>query len=304
MALRQSAVLALGQLGDCDKDDIDVAIRAALLRGLKDPDQQVQAFSLIAMGQVGGQAGPDPAEEEHGRSELRRTLSKQLASGNRRRPWAALAIGVMERELADAGAAVSPEQLRALDMALSSTRSGHDVSAYALALGIARSEGSAQTLMDQLDRQSEDEVRGHIAVGLGLMDATVATEQIQEIVSTSKYRATLLEQSAIALGLLGDRGVAGNLATMLRTEAKSLASQAAIASALGFIGDSGSIDPLLEMLHDEGLTDRARAFAIAALGIVGDKEPLPWNSKLSVDLNYRANASTLVEGGKGVIEIL
>jgi HEAT repeat protein len=304
VALRQSAVLALGQLGDCDKDPIDVKIRAALLRGLKDPDPQVQAFSLIAMGQVGGQVGDEPADEANGRSDLRRTLSSQLANGKRRRPWAALAIGVMERELAEAGAAVSPEQLAALDMALSSTRSGHDVSAYALALGIARSEGHASTLMDQLDSQSEDIVRGHIAVGLGMMNATGATEQIQEIVSKSKYRATLLEQSAIALGLLGDRGVAGKLAVMLRDEAKSLASQAAIASALGFIGDSGSIDPLLDMLHDDSLTDRARAFAIAALGIVGDKEPLPWNSKLSVDLNYRASASTLVEGGKGVIEIL
>jgi HEAT repeat protein len=159
--------------------------------------------------------------------------------------------------------------------------------------------------MTQLEAQSDDAVRGHIAVGLGLMNATESIEQIQEIVADSKYRAALLQQAAIALGLLGDRGVAGNLAVMLREEAKSLASQAAIASALGFIGDSGSIDPLLEMMHDDkNLTDRARAFAIAALGIVGDKEPLPWNSKLSVDLNYRANASTLVEGGKGVIEIL
>ena len=305
-ALRQSAVLALGRLGDCDGQDLDVAIRAALMRGLKDPDQQVQAFSLIAMGQVGGQVGPDAVADEPGRKELRRALSNQLANGKRRRPWAALAIGIMEREIADAGAAVAPEQLQALDASLESTRSGHDVAAYALALGIARAHGSSATLLEQLDKQSEDDVRGHIAVGLGLMNATGATERIQEIVAGSKYRATLLEQAAISLGLLGDRGVARKLAVMLREEAKSLASQAAIASALGFIGDSGSIDPLLEMVHDEDekLTDRARAFAIAALGIVGDKEPLPWNSKLSVDLNYRANASTLVEGGKGVIEIL
>ncbi|MCA8978378.1 MAG: hypothetical protein H6831_14280 [Planctomycetes bacterium] len=304
--MRQSAVLALGRLGDCDEDPLDVAIRAALQRGLKDPDQQVQAFSLIAMGQVGGRVGLDTAAEEAGRADLRRVLGSQLASGKRRRPWAALGIGIMERELADAGAAVSAPQLDALESSLASTRSGNEVAAYALALGIARVHGSSDALLEQLGSQSDDVVRGHIAVGLGLMNATGATERIQEILADSKYRAALLEQAAISLGLLGDRGVARKLAEMLRKEAKSLASQAAIASALGFIGDSGSIDPLLEMVYDddEKLTDRARAFAIAALGIVGDKEPFPWNTKLSVDLNYRANASTLVEGGKGVIEIL
>lgn len=306
--VRQSAVLALGQLGDCDDDRIDVEIRAALQRGLKDPDQQVQAFALIAMGQVGGRTSAGPAEEASGRAQIRKALSGQLANGKRRRPWAALAIGVMERELSDSGAIVSADQIQALESALDSTRSGHDVAAYALALGIARSQGSSDKLVEQLNSQSDDAMRGHITVGLGLMNAKGATEQIQAILASSKYRATLLEQAAIALGLLGDRGVAGKLAVMLRTEAKSLASQAAIASALGFIGDSGSIDPLLEMFNNtEGanrVTDRARAFAIAALGIVGDKEPLPWNSKLSVDLNYRASASTLVEGGKGVIEIL
>ena len=305
VAMRQSAVLALGTLGDCDGQELDVAIRAALARGLSDPDQLVQRFSLISMGRVGGRVVGGESLEAQGRKELRATLAKQLAKGRQRRPWAALAIGVMERDLADAGAQVSSDQLGALTSALETTRSGHDVAAYSLALGIAHAQGSAAALVDQLDSQSDDAVRGHIAVGLGLMEATAATEQIQEVLAKSKYRARLLEQAAMALGLLGDRGVASQLAHMLREDARSLASQAAIASALGFIGDSGSIDPLLEMLADDkGMTDRARAFAIAALGIVGDKELLPWNAKLSVDLNYRATASTLVEGGKGVIEIL
>lgn len=302
--MRQSAVLAIGGLGDCDEDPHDVAMRAALQRGLKDPDPQVQFFSLIAMGQVGGRLSARPADEEAGRAELRKTLTRQLASGKRRRPWAALGIGIMERELFDAGRPVDQVRIDALEASLREGRSGNDVAAYAIGLGIARARGSADVLLDQLERQSEDAVRGHLSVGLGLMDANAAIEPIQEIVAKSKYRAALLEQAAIALGLLGDRGAAGKLERMLRDEAQSLASQAAIASALGFIGDAGSVDPLLDMAQDDGVTDLARAFAIAALGIVGDKEPLPWNAKLSVDLNYRANASTLVEGGKGVIEIL
>jgi HEAT repeat protein len=109
----------------------------------------------------------------------------------------------------------------------------------------------------------------------------------------------------VALGLLGDKELVPELVTLLGN-AKSLASQAAIASGLGFIGDSRSIDPLVAMLKKkEGLTDTARGFAAVALGIVCDKELLPWNAKLSADMNYRASVSTLQgEGGTGILDIL
>ena len=76
---------------------------------------------------------------------------------------------------------------------------------------------------------------------------------------------------------------------------------------LGFIGDVRSIPPLVEMLvdeHDEH-SDRARAFCAVALGIVADKEALPWNSKIGVDINYRANTETLTGvSGTGILDIL
>ena len=87
--------------------------------------------------------------------------------------------------------------------------------------------------------------------------------------------------------------------------AKGLSSQAALASALGAIGDSRSIEPLIEMLADKQKTDTARGFAAVALGIVCDKESLPWNSKISCGINYRANTTTLAgEGGTGILDIL
>ena len=92
---------------------------------------------------------------------------------------------------------------------------------------------------------------------------------------------------------------------MLRNEAKTLSTQAAIASALGFIGDARSIDPLVEMLASTDVTPKARAFAGVALGIVADKETLPWNSKISVDINYRANTTSLTSPeGTGILDIL
>jgi HEAT repeat protein len=113
-----------------------------------------------------------------------------------------------------------------------------------------------------------------------------------------------LKQSAIGLGLLGDKKIVPDLITMLG-EARSLASQAAVASALGFIGDSRSIDPLIAMLESTpGVGATARGFAAVALGIVGDKEALPWNSKISTNINYRANTATLTGEGQGILDIL
>jgi hypothetical protein len=89
-------------------------------------------------------------------------------------------------------------------------------------------------------------------------------------------------------------------------QATGLSSQAAISSALGFIGDARSVDPLIAMLEDSQKTDLARGFAAAALGIVADKEDLPWNTKISVNINYRANTTTLTnpESGNGILDLL
>ena len=148
----------------------------------------------------------------------------------------------------------------------------------------------------------------YLCISLGLMDAREAevVKEIQTIARDSKYKADLLKDSAVGLGLLGDKELVPELVKMLE-EAKGLASQAALASALGFIGDSRSIDPLVAMLkRKEGISDTARGFAAVALGIVADKELLPWNSKISTNINYRANTTTLTssETGTGILDIL
>jgi HEAT repeat protein len=107
-------------------------------------------------------------------------------------------------------------------------------------------------------------------------------------VRESRYKPDQLKSAAIGLGLLGDKDLVPDLISMLG-EAKTTSSQAAIASALGFIGDSRSIDPLVSMLKKPDVSATARGFAAVALGIVADKESLPWNAKISTDINYRAN---------------
>ena len=71
------------------------------------------------------------------------------------------------------------------------------------------------------------------------------------------------------------------------------------------VGDAGSIGPLVELLDDTDKTASARAFAAVALGLVCDQDELPWNTILSVDLNYSAAPATLYDqAGFGILNIL
>jgi HEAT repeat protein len=306
--VKQSCVLALGQIGDTDKDKLDVEIRDTLKRVSEESSEpQARYFATISLGQIGGRAGKGEGNED-GVRDVRNMLLASLTKGKSgTRPWAGVAIGVMERAILNSSAAgQSPSSIAkdTLRIALKESTSPDQVGAYAIGCGIAKDIEAKDLLLAKLKEISDQQARGYVAVSLGLMDARDAVKPIQDIVKDSKYKPDLLKQAAIALGLLGDKELVLDLVGMLK-EAKGLATQAAIASALGFIGDSRSIDPLVEMLRNKDLTATARGFAAVALGIVADKEELPWNSKISTNINYRANTSTLTDPqGTGILDIL
>jgi HEAT repeat protein len=307
--LRQSAALALGQVGTCEKDTketFDGEIRDELARLIgKGSNQQEKRFAMIALAQVGGVAGLGEFPWE-GQQMVRGELLKHLSRGkSEEKPWAAMSLGVMGRALVEAGEFPNMDATRALRLATASEKNPSRVGAYVLALGLRKDLESAPMLVEKMEYFSgSDDARGYCAVGLGLMKARGQITDVQDIVRTSKYRPELLQQAAVGLGLLGDQALVGELVDMLQNDANSMATQAAIASGLGQIGDKGSIDPLIEMLGDKQITALARGFAAVALGIVCDKEPLPWNSKISVNINYRANTTSLTGEGLGILDIL
>jgi hypothetical protein len=306
--IQQSCVQALSLLGDNDEDPLDVEIRKVVFDVPKSVgDQQARHFGMIAAGRLGGTVGTGKdAGSGKGIDEITKHLSTQLSKGKSSlRPWAGLAMGVMGWNLNKSNEDHGVGNLsKALQNALRDEKANDKVGAYAIAVGILGDTEAETILIDKLNRLKDDEARGYVAVGLGLMNSRAAIEPIQAIVTESKYRPELLKQAAIGLGLLGDKELVNDLLNML-AEAKGLATQAAISSALGFIGDQRSIDPLVEMLQNKDITDKARGFAAVALGIVADKEPLPWNSKLAVDLNYRAATTTLNDTeGTGILNIL
>jgi HEAT repeat protein len=299
----QSCILALGQIGDNDADKLDDAIRVALMEVPKDQsDQQARNFSLIALAQTGGRPGAgEPGKKEDTAKYLVSTLEKGKGP---LQPWAGLAVGVYGRALTDNGQPAPAEAASALRAQLSAEKGTDKLPAYAVGAGILKDLESKEILIGKLSTIKDTDTRGYLAVGLGLMNAREAIQPIQTIITESKYQPELLKQAAIALGLLGDKELVPDLIKMLE-ESKALSTQAALASALGSIGDSRSIDPLVAMLENKSLPDGARGFAAVALGIVADKEALPWNSKISVGLNYRASTSTLNDQeGTGILNIL
>lgn len=304
----QSCVLAMGLIGTNDgADPLDKSIRESLIAVPKDvSDQQARNFAMIALAKIG--ATPGAKDPEGGIDAITKALIGQLADGKSSvKPWAGLSCGVMANDLAKVPAysAKIPGLQGAVRSALGDEKDPSKLGAFAISAGIMSDVESKVELMKRLDTEKDETARGYVAVALGLMNARDAIEKINKIVDDSKYRPDLLKQAAIALGLLGDKELVPKLITLLQ-ESKGLATQASLSSALGFIGDQRSIEPLVAMLQNDSLTERARGFAAVALGIVADKEALPWNSKIGVDLNYRASTETLTNqaSGTGILDIL
>lgn len=302
--VQQGCVIALGMIGDSDADPGDVRIRERLLKITRGHDYQSSHLGLIALAQIAGRrgAGEKPGQ---GRTAITEHLLDTMTRGRSAdRPWAGLAIGVMEHALAASGEEPSMIARRALREALAQAGNPMDLGAFAIGAGIAGDREAAALLRTKFANTSEETARGYVAVAIGLVGERAAVDEIRAVVRESRFRPGLLRETAIALGLLGDKELVPELVLMLQ-EASSLSVQAAIATALGFIGDSRSVDPLVLLLERKDVTPSARGFAAVALGLVADKEPNPWNSKISVDVNYRAATTTLTgAGATGVLDIL
>lgn len=306
--LRPSFAMALGLVSRADDAFAPKAIAALRERIEKDPSRNwvLAYFGLIALGEIAGTGAPGGEIE-------RFLLERAEAKGGRvlTRGWAALALGVagFEQDRRGARGAVDPIG-EALAERFAELRDPEQVGAFAIALGLRRhAPAAAEMLRTFSGRVNDDACRGYVALGLGLLEESGAVETLSAAAKVSARRPDLLRETATALGLLGDKRVVKLLTDVLAAkEHATLAVQAAVASALGAVGDRTSVDPLVKLLRDEKkeLTAGSRAFAAVALGMVADKETLPWNFKLSRDLNYLANSETLMDpvGMTGVLNLL
>lgn len=302
----QSCVQALGMLAKpyTDKDEAkcpDARYSQMLLKTWHDhKDTSTRNFALLSLGLIGGKLNEE-------------TLIKEFdkAGKNQERPWVALALGVQgffqheAAKKAQQTSGINPLVGDTLAKELKETKDVSLTGALGIALGLIQWTDAADEMRKRmLDNVAKEEMAGYLCIGLALMNDTKSTEDIRNVVKQSVRRTGLLQQAAIALGKLGDKGVADQLQSMMTEGEPNLAKLSAIASALGFIGDSRTIEPLKKMLFDSQLQELSRAFAAVALGGVADKEPLPWNSKIGTNINYRASVETLTNSSTGILDIL
>jgi len=302
----ESCALALGVLArpfDSVDDEANPDNRYSKLLATtssRHADQQTRYFSYVALGQIGG-----------AKNEQFLLKSFDAAAGHgTEQAWCALALGVLThgRLAAEPSATGNPLVVATLHTALKQAKNPEVVGALAISLGLCRGRVAAEEMRARMEASvAKEGMAGHLAVGLALMDDRASVPTLRQLVRESVRRFGFLQKAAIALGKLGDKRVADDLQGMLgeRSETNTnLAKLSAIASAIGLIGDRRSVAPLQRMLFDSNLGELPRAFAAVALGGVADKEPLPWNSKLAVGANYRAQVETLSNKSTGVLDIL
>jgi len=303
--VRQSCVQALGMMVRPDMPQAEKVVRQLVQTGQKGRDQQEKNFTAVSLGKI---AAIDPNAKIS--AEVIQFLLKQLQKGSTNyRTWCAIGLGVMTFDANENEKSVPPIVPRAVAEMFKKAKAPSQRSAYAIALGLMKYEAAKPVLRNVMETSGDPSLRGYIAVALGLMSAREYKDDITRVVEKSSRRPELLRQSSIGLGLMSDRDVVPTLLKFLSPPDGGrpvLSVLSASATALGFIGDQRSVTPLVNMMNNKDLTPLARAFAGIALGIVGDKEPLPWVTKISEDLNYRASVDTIVDqsGGSGILDIL
>jgi len=303
-AVRESCLMGLGCLGDDDQDPEDRRVRAELRRTMIAGSTSERAFALMSLSEAAARGGSG-SEPGSALPECRDALLEELARGkSRSRSWAALGLGVLEFRLRQRGAPHSAPVRDALRRAFANAAGPDESGACALALGLAGDAEGTGVLGERIAGPGDDVLHGYFALGIGLSGNRAQAEALRTVAKGARYRPFLLQQCAIALALLGDKNLAPDLTSELRT-ATGQASQSWLAQALGMVGDARTLPVLVGMVRDRALTDAARGNLTSALGIVCDRDELPWYHALSSRVNWRAVTSTLLAGnGTGVLEIL
>lgn len=305
--LSRSIVQALGIMAQDHQDAKESWARPILVTlqeiSKRHRDHQTRAFALISLAFLG-------TNSDEVRSDVVQTLIQGMDKmSTPLRPWCALALGVLSFESGEGDHPHTAIIHAALREQFEKIKSPESRGAYAIALGLCDDHEALPALKKAMLENRENTFRGYCAVSIGLIGDPAQKVALMELVVEAKRDIDMMRQANVGLGLLGDRSAVDNLIKQLRPEGNRqprLATLAGVASALGFIGDRSAVSPLLDAIQDDRLTPLGRAFAVVALGMVADKATLPWRSEYSVDLNYLAGVSTLLDpnSGTGLLDIL
>lgn len=289
LPVRQSAALALGLVGDADKDPQDVEVRTALMAAiLFGGDQATRYFAGMALAEVASRPGGPPSEADRlaAAGDARELLIKRLGAGSETdRAWTALSLGVFEYWMRQAGEEASQEARAALRGTLESTHSPEIAGATALALGLCGASEAQELLARELD-SGDGNVRGFASLALGMVGARDARERIAKLLERADSAPEMIVPLCEGLALLGTPPVEPLLAAL--GAGLGLEAQLSACIALGRTGGGRAVQPLSELLGDATGTAWVRAMAVEALGSIGDHGATRWNARYAFDVNFLA----------------
>ena len=290
----QSAVLALGELGDADSDELDARVRSALESTISGAsDQSMREFALLCLAQVGSRPGGPQQEADRldASTDVRRVLLHRIASARAGQlPWAILALGLFEHGMIDADGASAPQARAALVDLLAETRSAEIAGVCSLALGLSGATEANRDLIARL-RDGDPRVRGYAATALGMLRAREAGISLERLLDQARTTPELYRPVGEALAAIG--APVGRQLLSLMAGGASLESQMNLCSTLGRVGDWRSLAALSEVACDQNSLVWVRAAATSALGNLGSRRSEPWNVELGHALNFNAVPTTL-----------
>jgi HEAT repeat protein len=290
----QSAVLALGHVGDADAEGLDRDLRAGLIAAGDLSDGQARGFSMIALAEAASRPGLGEqrlAGARDAAKHLALAVERDRSGGG---AWASVALGTLSHGLRKAGEAPPPEALVALRHALEKGTSTDARAAACVGLGLSGDRSDTAELLATFHAARSADLRGWAALGLGLLDARDTIEDLRAALPEARNDPRLLEQIATALVLLEDKQLVPTLLDWTSAQ-HSREAQQTLHAAIGLAGDERAIDPLLTACRDVSRSDRERALAVRALGEVADADSLPWSAALLEGVNYRAHTSAMAD---------
>lgn len=263
---RRSAALALGHL--LRRPDVPAPHRKraeqALLRGFDKIREPVgRAFCVVALG---------TAYEPFGLDVLRDTVANKGHTPEG--PFAALALGLAADRLPRKEQAATRTFLA---RELRDAKHANARAALALAVGLAGGKDAQEVLVAVVKKErGRAPVRGPAIQGLGLIGDINPDLEKMLVTTIDDGAHEVVEDSALALGLLGWRRTATLLVDKLR-DTKSVPVQVHMVAALSHLGGTVAVEPLIALLANGAKKHTQRASAASALGILAgerDHDPL------------------------------
>ena len=269
---RRSAALALGMVRD---PSVFPTLASAYPT---EADMLTRGFILISIGRQGGDKARDFL------------LHTGKDGETTQRKWAALGLGVLARTDGrhELGAAIR-------DLA-GRERAHESVPAYWIAEGLARDDGSLDTIVAGLHGSADPTQRMYAATSLALLGSDGAQKALRARVETEDS-ALVRSSIGAALGYLGYQADARVLADLMQ-KLRDPDLQGLTATALSFHGSVEAFQDLVEISSQNSGAAVRRASAVEGLGMMlAPTEPF-----LLADVSRAANYMVFSEWVKGLFQ--